>query len=172
MYLVGGIGNANVLKCNWQQMSRCDDEKRWFKEKKKMKKKKLLSSEWVWVDQKTNLLLLPFEIRYETWRAFISGKRSLQSSFLIKSPLDFIIFCRRAMTVLNEWVSEWEREKRRKEKKILKLMSLNRYTAIVPHHKHKKEITEMFMLLFPLLGDLWQFFFFFFFIFFFFLFLE
>ncbi len=38
-------------------------------------------------------------------------------------------------------------------------MSLNRYTAIVPHNKHKKEITEMFMLLFPLLGDLWQFFF-------------
>lgn len=51
-----------------------------------------------------------------------------------------------------------EKEMRR-ETKILKLMSLNRYTAIVPHHKHEKEITEMFMLLFPLLGDLWQFFF-------------
>lgn len=46
------------------------------------------------------------------------------------------------------------REKGEGERKILKLMSFNRYTAIVPHHKHKKEITEMFMLLFPLLGDL------------------
>lgn len=101
------------------------------------------------VDQKTNLAS-------KTWWAddFLNANIytiKKPSSFLIKSPR-----LARRFRMDYEWNGMME--KKWVGRQILKLMSLNRYTTIVPHHKHEKEITEMFMLLFPLLRDLWQFF--------------
>ncbi len=74
IYLVGGID----IGMYWNIIdSKCLDTTMMMKRDGGTKEegKKLLSSEWVWVDQKPILLLLLFrDSQCETWWAFIGGR--------------------------------------------------------------------------------------------------